>query len=193
MRLFVAVDPDAAVRQRAVEIGDRVVRAWRASGAHRPAVSWVKPENLHLTLRFLGEVDDARAEDLARWLKEPLTVPACEVEFSGLGVFPPGGPPRVIWIGVSQGAPELERLAAEIERHLESWGFGRADRSFQSHLTIGRCRQPLTASARDELLGVRAGHVGRCRIEEVVLYRSLLSPAGSRYVAIARAPLAAAT
>lgn len=190
MRVFAAVDLERAVRGAACAAGAGLARALAGSGGRgRSGVSWVREERLHLTLRFLGEVEERRIEDLMERFSAPLATVAFEIELGGFGVFPPTGPPRVVWIGVTRGAERLAALSAEIEGRFVAWGFGRADGPFRAHLTLGRCREPLGPQARDRLLGAGAGTVGVSRVDQVVLYESRLSSNGPTYVALARAPL----
>jgi 2'-5' RNA ligase len=167
--------------------------AWPAAlagsaGGHG-RVSGVREENLHLTMRFLGETADSRIGDLVTRFGAPLAALAFDIELGGVGVFPPAGPPRVVWIGVTRGVEPLVALSAEVERRFVAWGFGREDRPFQAHLTIGRCKDPLDPQARDRLVEAGAGSLGSSRVEEVVLYQSRLSASGPTYIALARSPL----
>jgi 2'-5' RNA ligase len=190
MRLFAAVDFAPPVRRAAADATRRLARALAGPDARGgPRVSWVRDENLHLTLRFLGEIDDGRVGDLAGRFAAPLAASAFDVEVGGVGVFPPAGPPRVVWLGVLLGAERLAALAAEVDERFLLWGFGRADRPFRAHLTIGRCKELLDRGARDRILGVDVGALGSSRISEVVLYESRLAPGGPTYVALARGPL----
>jgi len=152
-------------------------------------VSWVREENLHLTMRFLGEVEDRQVEDLVARFTEPLAMRAFDIEFGGVGIFPPAGPPRVVWLGVICGADWLFALNAEVEGRFVAWGYGRDNRPFRAHLTLGRCRDPLGPQARDLLLRTDARAVGTSRVDCVVLYQSQLSSSGPTYVPLARALL----
>jgi 2'-5' RNA ligase len=190
MRLFAAVDLSPTVRRAVATAGERLNRTLSGAGGHsRSRVSWVRAENLHLTMRFLGEIADARVEDLAERFAAPLATSVFDIELGGVGVFPLAGPPRVVWIGVTRGVDGLTALSAEVEERLAACGFGREERPFRAHLTIGRCRDPLDRAARDRLLGTEVGALGSSRIDETVLYQSLLSASGPTYIALARAPL----
>jgi 2'-5' RNA ligase len=190
MRLFAAVDLEPTTRRAAFALGARVARGLAGSGDRgRPRVSWVKEENLHITMRFLGEVEDRRAADLVAQFTAPLATRVFDIELGGVGVFPPAGPPRVVWLGVTSGADRLFELNAELEARFDAWGYGREPRSFRAHLTLGRCREPLGPRARERVVRTDAGDIGTSRIDGVVLYESRLSPSGPAYVALARAPL----
>ncbi len=191
MRLFVAVDLDEAVRQAASAVGDRLARALqKAAPGRTPGVSWVRAGNLHLTLRFLGEIEEFRAAALVARFAEPLRLSPFEIDLAGIGVFPAAGSPRVVWVGVTEGRPELVSLAASVEDRLDACGFGREPRQFQAHLTLGRCREPLTPRARDVLVDhAEAVTVGRSRVDHVMLMESQLSAGPPVYIARARAAL----
>src|SRR3954462_1926674 len=136
MRLFVAV-----------ELAEDVVAAPAATAAAvrrgldaRVHAAWVQPGNMHLTVRFIGEVDEERAGPLIRALALPLEVPPFVIELAGCGVFPPSGPPRVIWIGITQGFPSLAAMHAEFNRRLRPFGFEPERRPFSAHLTLARVK-----------------------------------------------------
>jgi 2'-5' RNA ligase len=188
MRLFLAVDLDEHLRRAAARVA-RTLRE-QLERADTYGVSWVAPDNLHLTLRFLGEV----AEDLGRRVQEaftaPFAVPVFELELARAGTFPPAGPARVLWLGVASGGDELARLHAEIEARLEPFPFEREDRPYRAHLTIGRFRTPAPARVREVIAASAPGSIGRCSIHHMTLYRSQLSPKGAVYTPLVRAPLA---
>ena len=190
MRLFAAVDLDPSVRSAARSVAERLGRVLAGPGARRRSgVSWVREENLHLTMRFLGEVDDGRAAELVERFGEPCETATFSIELCGIGIFPPSGPPRVVWIGVTNGADRLAVLDAEVERRMAAAGFGRDDRPFRAHLTIGRVKDALGPSGGRQMLAEPVGSLGTSRVTHVVLYESRLSARGPTYVALARAPL----
>jgi len=191
MRLFIAVELEPSVRREAAAAGVRLAAALRRGlPGGRADVSWVRPDNLHLTLRFLGEVEESEALALVRRFPEPFAVEPFEIELCGVGMFPSSGSPRVVWIGMTVGREELSALAAQVDNRLASWGFARETRPFQAHLTLGRCRQPLGPRARDLLTGVITSPVGRSRVDRLVLFESRLTAGAATYVRQAVAPLA---
>jgi RNA 2',3'-cyclic 3'-phosphodiesterase len=190
MRLFVAVGLEKEVRDAAaqlIEQLDRALHGHRSSG-RKGLVKWVEPDNLHLTLRFIGEVDEATSDVVRETLKKPLSEPPFTSSFEGLGVFPPNGPPRVIWVAATEGADALGRMHREVEERLTALGLAREDRPFRAHLTLGRFREPAGAETRRLLQGHEAV-LGRCRVVEATLYSSRLSPAGPSYTPIVALPL----
>lgn len=122
---------------------DYVRSVGRALAArHAAGLSWVKPENAHFTVRFLGDLDDAQVERVcasARRSGPPLPAPVARL--GRLGAFPRPERPRVLWVGLAQGAPEVEAVAAAVNDGLEDDGFGAPDKPFRAHLTLARVRE----------------------------------------------------
>jgi len=153
-------------------------------------VSWVRAENLHVTLRFLGSVDEAT---LGR-VREALAEAAAEVgpfrlALAGFGGFPSPSAPRVLWVGVTDGAEPLGALHARVEAALARRGLPPEGRAFHPHVTLGRAREPRGVSGIAELLEGRGEPLGETRVEAVHLMRSDLDPGGARYGVLAREPL----
>ncbi len=191
MRLFLAVDPDEAASGAVARAAERLRRC--AEARHRTlahAVRWVEPGNLHLTLHFLGEVDEARLASVKTVLAPPLAAGPLRVELGDWGVFPTAGPARVIWIGLSAGAAALARLHAELAGRLRQAGIALDDRPFSPHLTIGRVKQPGRA---DWAALVRSVAPPACGFDVVActLYRSHLAGAGPSYEPLLRISLEA--
>lgn len=187
MRLFLAVDLDEPLRQAAGRMADRIRRA--AAIRQARAVRWVEPENLHVTLHFLGEVEDARARDLIQRLAPPLAAPAFEIGLGRTGVFPPQGPPRVLWIGIDPGASAMDAVHRELAARLTAADIPVEGRPLHAHVTMARLKQPVFADLRGLASGTAPTTTGRCPVEHVTLYRSHLGPHGPRYEALARIPL----
>jgi 2'-5' RNA ligase len=151
-------------------------------------VAWVAADNLHVTLKFLGHLEPALLERAGNALAGVASQHAAfELVVRGLGAFPAPGRARVIWAGLSAGAPALETLAARVEEALADGGFAREARPFSAHLTLARVREP----RRDERLAAAleagtAREFGRFRVEHLVLMRSDLSPQGARYTPLGR-------
>lgn len=184
MRLFIAANLASALKAALSQVQE----ALKARGAD---VGWVKPENLHITLRFLGEVEEARlpvlSEAIASSLKGASPFP---LALGGLGAFPDLRFPRVIWIGVKKGAEELSALQARLEEGLQRIGFPPEDRPFSPHLTLGRVRSPRKREALVEGLKVlQVPLLEEMVLESVELMRSQLHPAGAIYTILQRFPL----
>jgi 2'-5' RNA ligase len=155
-------------------------------------VGWVKPANLHLTLKFLGAAVALDAlEPVVSSLEHVAqsTIPF-EVPTRGVGGFPDLRRPRVIWVGLE--SPELSALAGRVEAAAIEAGFRAETRPYSPHLTIGRVRTPRNWSATREALETSANLVfGKSRIEQLSLYRSILSPKGATYDLLKTFPLSA--
>ena len=189
MRCFVAVELPAAVRT-AVALEQARVRA-AAPGAD---VRWVDPMAFHLTLKFLGEVREARLPEVEEVLRALAAVVApLPLAIGGVGAFPSPRRARVVWVGITAGAADLARLAGAVDRALSALGFGSEARPWHAHLTVGRVRAAhglgrLAAAIE----GPARAEIGAWTAREVVLYRSHLRPAGADHEVLARLPLAAA-
>lgn len=174
MRLFVAFDLSAEVRQALREL---VSQLQRASAEAR----WVRAEGLHLTLKFLGELPEEKLPALKEALARVSSPRAVEMEFRGVGYFPHARRPRVIWVGV-RASENLPDLAAQVETAVEPFGVAREPRAYVPHLTLGRFkgakRLPRLLDQVSRLPSTEFGHV---RTTEFTLYQSRLSPAGAQY------------
>jgi RNA 2',3'-cyclic 3'-phosphodiesterase len=152
---------------------------------------WVSPEHLHITVWFIGEVNEERARTIEDVLRLPFATPAFDLEIDGAGRFPPSGQPRVFWLGMRQGGAELEQLYREVGQRLVPLGFEPERRPFSAHLTLARVKDVKGASSRaiaDAVATVRAG-CGASRVSALTLFRSRLSPRGAAYEALLRVPL----
>lgn len=184
LRAFVGVPVDAAVAARMCAVRDGI-----AVGT----VRWIPAENLHLTLKFLGDVEEARVSSIRAAVRDALTDNTrFFVTARGLGVFPDSRRPRVLWVGLA--SPELARLAGQVERALEPLGFERAAAPFRPHVTIGRWRRPESRGdrLRGELARWRDHEFGEFRIDAATLFRSTLRPEGAVYDPLEIFPLDAA-
>ena len=176
MRLFVAVNlPDT--ERRAAHSATAPLRHGDLP------VKWVAAEALHLTLKFLGDVADERAEAIGTALDAAVAgARPFEVGLGGIGAFPSMARPRVVWLGVER-HPALELLANDVERALQPFGFEAELRPFQPHITLGRAKQgaPGAAFAKLEKLVARVAYEGMAPVGSVDLMESVLRPEGAVY------------
>ena len=186
MRLFVAADvPDAAREAIAAE----QKRLASVLGGSAGSLRWVKPEHSHLTLVFLGDVEDARVPSVVESVGRDVDAAPFDIVFEGLGAFPPRGAPRVLWIGVGAGAAALIDLQRELAQRIAALGVPLEDRPFHPHLTLARWRESRPPDRQRAGAHAPHGAVARARIAGATLYQSRLSPAGPTYTALARANL----
>jgi 2'-5' RNA ligase len=185
IRTFIAVDPGRAVRDRLVDLQQDLGRAGRG-------MKWVEPENLHVTLLFLGEVDDREVPDVCRAVADCCSGrDAFEMGVGGVGCFGPPRRPRTVWAGLTEGGPELVALHDALEPPLLELGcYRREDRPFTPHLTLGRVQGGRDAAGiGDALPRFRGWQGGSVEVHEVLVMSSELSPAGPTYTVLSRAKL----
>jgi 2'-5' RNA ligase len=190
VRLFVAVEIDEPVR---IAAADAAARFRARLSQQRPDLDarWVPADNLHITLWFIGEVNDLRAAAIVDVLQPPFRHEPFELRLAGLGAFPPSGAPRVFWLGVSAGQEGLRVLHDETGARLRPLGFEDERRPYSAHLTIARVKDAPRGSGpivREVLAGIPA-EAGPAIVSAVTLFRSRVSSKGSTYEPVARVPL----
>jgi 2'-5' RNA ligase len=181
-RLFVAIELPAGTRKRLQQHINRLQESVPDARA-----SWSREENLHLTLKFLGETPVARVEALSQATKRVASegLPF-ELIVGGCGAFPPRGQPRVLWVGIADVSGQLGKLQQTLEDECAQAGFAREQRPFHPHLTIARLRKPHGSrqlAALHEEIGFEAETVGASALAVV---RSELRSEGSRHSVISR-------
>jgi RNA 2',3'-cyclic 3'-phosphodiesterase len=179
MRLFLAIPLTDEARHA-------IVHHLKSHLAHPLPGRPVRPELWHLTLRFLGEVDEVGSDRVVREVDAADLGPAFEVRWSTLGAFPRPRRANVLWLGVDRGEAEASRLAAMVEEALEGAGFDPEDRPFRSHLTLSRIRPDQDVTATLDAVPALGMTMPVAR---VVLYRSHLGPGGPRYEELEEFPL----
>ena len=201
-RAFIAVNPTLALVETVRPVQQRLITAAREAEVR---VLWVPLPNMHITLKFLGQVPEESLPAVGDQLRLRLeALPSVQLELRGLGCFPSVEQPRVIWVGAHSDGDALTTLAAEINGCLEELGFAPEERPFHGHLTLGRIKPSAPSKAPGEadkethegpglqpLLEELGDHeFGPCTLHEAILYKSELSRAGAEYTPLARFPLA---
>ena len=185
IRTFIAVETSPAVQRRAAELQAKL----RESQVN---ATWTDPENMHLTLQFLGDVEDTLVPEVCK----RVAIAAAPfapffVDFSKAGAFPANDRPRTVWIGVDQGTQELIDLQFAIQESLVEMRFPRERRTFRPHLTLARVREGgRRQSQLSELLAhYRDFKAESCDVSEVLIFASYLDRSGPTYQIMGRAPL----
>ena len=188
LRTFIAVEPDARIRQWHQGVRDQL------SASHR-GVRWVRPESFHLTLSFLGDVERERVPVVSSCMAETLRdEPAFSVRLGQPGVFGRSRAPRVFWIALESGETlnRLKELQSRLVKNLDASGFPTEKRSWKPHLTLGR--NPRSKSAPDwEKVADPSEENLELNVDHWTLFSSELSSEGPRYEVLARSELAAAS
>ena len=189
MRLFVAVDVGAEVQRTASQMIESLKRRAEQSAPHA-RVTWVKPEQLHLTVRFIGQADPALGDKIRTALANPLRTPAFDLTIAGTGTFPPGRLPRVVWAGITTGLDHLRLVEQEVGSRLDKLAPSTEAREYHPHLTLGRVKNPAGLRPAALLEGTETAVFGMVRVAAVTLFESRLSSSGPTYIALGRADLA---
>jgi 2'-5' RNA ligase len=187
MRTFIAIE----LPQEIKDALGRLQGQLKASGAD---VKWVAPNNIHLTLKFLGEIDDSQLDGVKRIIEDVAKSQSCfSIHLSSLGAFPKINFPRVIWVGFSEGDTETKEIAKELEERIAKVGIPKETRPFSSHITIGRVRSALNREKLIQSLQAIANDFDRqslfCIVTKVTLFKSTLTPQGPIYEILKEANL----
>ena len=191
MRLFIALDIDDAIRAR-------ITRFLEGVNGFATDARWVRPESLHVTLKFIGEQPESAVDPIKHALSG-IRGNASEIQFRGYGFFPTAKSSRVFWIGLEAG-PQLAALAALIDDRTATLGIPKEDRAFSPHLTLARgaggSGSPRRSKAdapnrifqrmQEKLAARPAPEFGTMTAREFFLYQSQLSPKGSKYTKLTR-------
>ncbi len=181
MRLFVAIELPERIRERIV----KVQRELQGLGG----VSWVRGENLHLTLKFLGNVKEDRLKEVKGVVERvALSSSPFSLNIRGVGCFPTLKRPRVVWVGVENHTP-LYDLQRELEEAFEGIGFEREKRPFHPHITFGRIKKIPDERWTERLLSFREEEMGRMEVTSISLFSSTLRPTGAVYTCLLEAAL----
>lgn len=188
MRTFIAVDLTDDVIQKITGI-----TKYLKSQTSSSAIKWVSAENLHLTLKFLGEIPESKLEQIKKLARKAVSgIKPFNIAVEGLGMFPNQKKPRVIWLGILSEKP-LINLALQLDNALAGAGIPKEKRPFSPHLTIGRIRR---SASPDEIIKVgsslsqfKIDHLGEVPVDLIRLYQSVLKPQGPIYSPLFDIPL----
>lgn len=177
MRLFIAITPPEDVRERLAQVMGELKPLSRAP-------RWVRSEGLHLTLKFLGKVDQLQLPQVMAALNDARASKALDLRFRGVGSFPKHDRPRVIWAGIEDSGA-LSALAEALATRFEPLGFRREEREFSPHITLARIN---SRERLDNLVRAAAGFAsydfGTMQASEFELFQSVLNPSGAQYASL---------
>lgn len=179
IRTFIAVRLPAAARRRLAEVEE----ALKESGAD---VKWVSEENLHITLKFLGYVENERMAAVCDAVKSAVDgLRPFDMSLSGVGAFPKPARPSVVWVGVRSGSEELKALAKQVEVAMERIGFAPEPRKFSAHVTVGRVKSAAGShKLREAIERLRDEPVDSARVSGVAVMKSELYRTGPVYTVL---------
>lgn len=181
MRTFIAIELPENIKASLARWQEKLKTA-------HADIKWVEKDNIHLTLKFLGEVDENKISEISAILEKiGQTYPSYQATISSLGGFPKIEYPRVIWAGIGNGDQETKNIVKQIENSLEEIGIPKEDRLFASHITLGRSRSEKNQKKLGELLGklkAEFTNMESFEVRKITLFKSQLSPKGPTYQAI---------
>ena len=184
MRTFIAIGLTQEIRDYLADIQQELKKC-------RADVKWVRPENIHLTLKFLGERDEKKIDKTKEAMEETAKAKTCfSVNLSSFGAFPKLDSPRIIWVGIDRGEKETKEIACDLEEKIARIGIPKEDKPFSSHITIARVKSPLNRQAL--IQGLKT--LPPCQNKEflvttITLYKSTLTPNGPVYAVLKEAAL----
>ncbi len=185
IRTFIAIDLAPGVKARLTALQEDLARS--ASG-----VKWTRADNMHLTLLFLGEVNELEVVSICRVVQQRAPKHAAfTLDVAGLGAFPNPRRPKILWVGVTEGVAELRALHADLEEGLLDLGcYRREDREYTPHLTLGRLSHDDRAEDWERILATHAGwQGGSMPVDEVLVMRSEMRKGGPEYSVLGRGRL----
>lgn len=184
IRTFIAIELPEDVRA----LFEELQNGMRSFGVK---ARWVRPSNIHLTLKFLGDIDEGRVDSIDLEIKNTLKRHAAfKLQARGLGVFPGIKRPRVLWVGLSGQVNQLIDLQKELELGFEALGFPREKRPFKGHLTIGRFKQRTEPGKILDAMKTFNGFTPReFMVRDVTFYKSVLKQTGAEYTRLTHSAL----
>ncbi|WP_003544298.1 RNA 2',3'-cyclic phosphodiesterase [Desulfotomaculum nigrificans] len=183
LRLFIAIDVPDSLKNSLTEL-QRTIFA-------DSSVKLVEQQNLHLTLKFLGETPGDKCPDIVQAMQQTVIgCPPFQLRLHGLGIFPTRGNPKVVWVGIGGARGKLITLQQNLEQNLAGFGFPAEGRKYSPHLTLGRLREPLNLNQLQTNIGrYREQEFGAWQVSAIKLMQSTLTKAGPIYKVLATIPL----
>ncbi|MFH1854724.1 MAG: RNA 2',3'-cyclic phosphodiesterase [Candidatus Omnitrophota bacterium] len=187
IRAFIGVNIGIPAKQQILELINHLKKS-------NSDVKWVGEPQMHLTLKFLGDIEQDKIPEISNTLKSiALKSSVFEISFSGIGAFPTINRPRIIWLGIGNGSDNLRTLAALVEKEMENMGFTKEERDYKAHLTLGRVRSQKNIKELSKLLSETSfKYQANIRIDRLTLFQSTLTQKGAIYTILSEANLASA-
>ena len=147
------------------------------------AVKWVEANNLHATLKFLGWVEERELENITGLAARAAAgTKSFKVKLEGMGTFPPGKSPRVIWVGITEGGDKLKALANSLEKSFSQAGYREEEREFTSHITVGRVKERKGVDKlKEKMESFKDAKLGEAWVDSISVMKSTLTPKGPVY------------
>jgi len=187
MRLFVAVEMNESIARAMRDTIDDL-RARVTQLAPRARVTWSAPDRIHITVRFIGEADETKTQAIRSALGPTIDAPVFDLTVEGVGAFPPKGPPRVFWAGLTDGRDGLLEVERVVSHRLNAL-VPAEDRPYAPHVTVARVKEAGGLSRAALFEGVTGRHFGRVHVDAITLFESRLSPKGATHVPLQRSAL----
>jgi 2'-5' RNA ligase len=187
MRAFIAIELPQEIKDYLAKVQAKLKTA-------NADVKWVNPQNIHLTLKFLGEIDEKQLNQISQILDDVAGNKAqFYIHLASFGAFPSIKSARVIWAGIDKGDPESKEIAGELEEKIEKIGIPKEERAFSSHITIGRTRSSKNRQQLSQELENLTDESGKLpaefKTERITLFKSTLTPKGPIYEILKEAHL----
>jgi len=181
MRAFIAVNIPVVVKQKLQDEIDRLSMVILGN-----PVRWVRPEGIHLTLQFLGEISNSHKGEIHHTLEREVEKhPFFTLDVGGFGCFPNSRRPRILWIGITEKTGTLTKMQTAIVGKMGQLGFRKEGRAFHPHLTLGRVKRNISLSdltqIQDAVEKYVVEQIGQFEVRELHLVRSILRPSGAEY------------
>ena len=189
MRTFIAIELHESIRSYLSNVQKQL-------GSTGADVKWVAPQNIHLTLKFLGEIDNLKLENIIKILEGCVTDrKSFPVSVSSIGAFPKLNYPRVIWAGIDKGDKEIKQIVKFLEEKIQKIGIPKEERAFSSHITIGRVRSSKNkdklVAGLNKLTENKEAPALQFNLSKITLFKSTLTLSGPIYEALKEANLQA--
>jgi len=189
IRCFIAIELDQSITKKLAQIQRRLKHHYHL---HDASIKWVRPENIHLTLKFLGDVPDSQINDICHAVSQAAQpFEPFDFQIGSYGCFPPHAAARVLWVGLTNGAEKLHQLAQAVDNQLSTLGFNAERRPFHAHLTLARIKQNKTGRQVQQVCEhLEPLPPATQNASRLTVFQSVLNKAATQYIPLHRATLA---